>query len=231
MEDHEMALPDLSWLSGTLAVSWKSEEVDLGSDHSVIGIKIRGSRYRAVLGTAWITDWNKMRKLAQEQEEASKEESEQAEIQKTYAEWARDQKKALEKFTQEIAMTSQTPYVDARVTHMWAARHSLTRRWKRQRHSIKLAKRRVFNEEIAEYTAKLCGEHWLKACDGLQGKLSTGKTWCLLRHLIDPLSSKTATNRNLTKVLNTYKGDGRKLLADLKANYVKTEKGQYPVPE
>ncbi|KAH7953687.1 hypothetical protein HPB49_011218 [Dermacentor silvarum] len=48
--------PDLSWLSGTRDVSWRCEEVELGSDHSLIGITIRGSRYQAVLGTARITD-------------------------------------------------------------------------------------------------------------------------------------------------------------------------------
>ncbi|KAL1478962.1 hypothetical protein MTO96_015954 [Rhipicephalus appendiculatus] len=251
MEDHEMALlnepdvttrrgnsaardttPDLTWSAGTLDVTWRNEDVDLGSDHSVIGITIRGSRYRAVLGTARITDWDKMRKFTQEQEEASEKELEQAERKQTYTEWARDQQKALQKFTQEIATTSQTPYVDARLTNMWAARHSLTRRWKRQRHNRKLAKRiAVLNKQIAEHAAKLCRENWLKTCDGLQGKLSARKTWYLLRHLIDPLSSKTATNRNLTKVLNMYKGDGRRLLEDLKAKYLKTEKGQYPVPE
>ncbi|KAK8773841.1 hypothetical protein V5799_011626 [Amblyomma americanum] len=82
MEDPEMALlnepdvttrrgnsvardttPDLSWLSGTLDVSWRREAVDLESDQSVIGITIRGSRYRAVLGTAQITDWDKVRKF------------------------------------------------------------------------------------------------------------------------------------------------------------------------
>ncbi|KAL1478961.1 hypothetical protein MTO96_015954 [Rhipicephalus appendiculatus] len=173
-----------------------------------------------------------MRKFTQEQEEASEKELEQAERKQTYTEWARDQQKALQKFTQEIATTSQTPYVDARLTNMWAARHSLTRRWKRQRHNRKLAKRiAVLNKQIAEHAAKLCRENWLKTCDGLQGKLSARKTWYLLRHLIDPLSSKTATNRNLTKVLNMYKGDGRRLLEDLKAKYLKTEKGQYPVPE
>ncbi|XP_077535785.1 uncharacterized protein LOC144148061 [Haemaphysalis longicornis] len=251
MEDHKMALlnepdvptrrgnsaardttPDLSWLSGTLDVTWRSEEADLGSDHSVIRITIRGSRYRAVLGTARITDWDKMRKYTQEQDAAAEEEPAQAERKQTYTEWARDQKQVLQKFTQEIATTAQVPYVDARLTHMWAARHSLTRRWKRQRHNRKLAKRiAVLNKQIAEHAAKLCRENWLKTCDGLQGKLSARKTWCLLRHLIDPLSTKTATNRNLTKVLNTYKGDGSRLLEDLKARYLNEEKGQYPVPE
>ncbi|KAH7937456.1 hypothetical protein HPB49_012516 [Dermacentor silvarum] len=181
MEDHEMALlnepdvttrrgnsaaryttPDLSWLSGTLDVSWRCE-VDLGSDHSVIGIMIRSFRYRAVLGTARITDW--------------------------------DKKKALQKFTQETATTSKTPYVDASLTHMCVARRSLTRWWKRQRHNRKLAKRiAVLNKQIAEHAAKLCRENWLKTCDGLQGKLLT-------------------------------------LLEGLKANYLKREKSQYPVPE
>ncbi|KAL1436842.1 hypothetical protein MTO96_049242 [Rhipicephalus appendiculatus] len=225
MEDHEMALlnepdvvtrrgnsinrdttPDLSWLSGALDASWRNEDVDLGSDHSVISIIIKGPQYRAVLGTARVTDWDKMRKYTREAEEAS-ENDEEDDRKQTYAEWARDQKKALEKFTQEITTTAQTPFVDARLAHMWAARHSLTRRWKRQRHNKKLVKRiAVLNKQIAEYAAKLYRETWLSTCDGLQGKLSARKTWCLLRHLIDPLSSKTASNRNLTKVLNTYKG-------------------------
>ncbi|KAH7969449.1 hypothetical protein HPB52_018293 [Rhipicephalus sanguineus] len=250
MEDHEMALlnepdvvtrrgnsanrdttPDLSWLSGGLDAAWRNEDVDLGSDHSVIGIIIKGPQYRAVLGTARVTDWDKMRKDTQEAEEASENDVE-ADRKQTYAEWARDQKKALEKFTQEITTTAQTPFVDARLAHMWAARHSLTRRWKRQRHNKKLVKRiAVLNKQITEYAAKLCRETWLSTCDGLQGKLSARKTWCLLRHLIDPLSSKTATNRNLTKVINTYKGDGRRLLEELKTKYLKTERGQFPTPE
>ncbi|KAK8772765.1 hypothetical protein V5799_023991 [Amblyomma americanum] len=95
-------MPDMSWLSATLEVSWRSE-VDLRSDHSVIGITIQGSRYRAVLETARVTDWVKMRKFTQEQEEASEGYSGEAERQQTYTEWARDQKTALQEFTQEIA--------------------------------------------------------------------------------------------------------------------------------
>ncbi|KAL3244934.1 hypothetical protein MRX96_047093 [Rhipicephalus microplus] len=82
MEDREMALQnepdvttrrgnsvardttlDVTWLSGTLDVTKTKEDVDLGSDHSVIVITIRNSRYRVVLGKARITDWDKMRNL------------------------------------------------------------------------------------------------------------------------------------------------------------------------
>ncbi|KAL3257600.1 hypothetical protein MRX96_017054 [Rhipicephalus microplus] len=143
MEDHEIALlnepeittrrgnratrdttPELTWLSDTLDVTWTKEDADLWSDHSVIGITIRGSRYQAVLGKARITDWDQMRNFIQNQEEASEEESKRYERKQTYIEWARDQKKALQKLTQEIA-TSQAPYVDARPTNMWAALQSL----------------------------------------------------------------------------------------------------------
>ncbi|KAH7983306.1 hypothetical protein HPB52_010736 [Rhipicephalus sanguineus] len=185
MEDHEMALlnepdvttrrgnsaardttPDLTWSLGTLDVTWRNEDVDLGSDLSAPNIGLYWS-------TARIPDWDNMTKFIQEQEAASEKESEQAERKQTYTEWVRVQKKSLQKFTQEIGTTSQAPYVDARLTNMWAARHSLTLRWKRQRHNRKLAKRiAVLNKQIAEHAAKLCRENWLKTCDGLQGKLS-----------------------------------------------------------
>ncbi|KAH8019890.1 hypothetical protein HPB51_022991 [Rhipicephalus microplus] len=75
------------------------------------------------------------------------------------------------------------------------------------------------------------GKNWLKTCDGLQDKLSARKTRCLLRHLTDPLSSKIATDRTCAKVLSMFKGDGHRLLEDLKAKYLKTEKDQYLVLE
>lgn len=65
-------------------------------------------------------------------------------------------------------------------------------------------------------------------CEGIQGQLSVGKTWKLLRHLIDPTQSKSATNRNLIKVINNYDGDRSKLLKDLQDKYLQTEKGTHP---
>ncbi|XP_050022658.1 uncharacterized protein [Dermacentor andersoni] len=75
MEDQEMALlnepgavtrkgnsvnrdttPDLSGMAGSLEVAWRNEDVDLGSDHSIISVTIKGPRFRAALGKARITD-------------------------------------------------------------------------------------------------------------------------------------------------------------------------------
>ncbi|XP_077534500.1 uncharacterized protein LOC144146420 [Haemaphysalis longicornis] len=94
MEDQDLVLPnepgvttrrgnsvardttsDLSWLAGSLDASWRCEEVDLGSDHSIISITVRGPCFRAELGKARITDWDKIRKFTQEDEDATGEDA------------------------------------------------------------------------------------------------------------------------------------------------------------
>ncbi|KAH9380391.1 hypothetical protein HPB48_017614 [Haemaphysalis longicornis] len=220
--------PDLSWLSGSLDVTWKCEDEDLGSDHRVITLTVRGPDFRAKLGTAHITDWDKMRTCTQAEDDA--EETTSSHL--SYKEWADKQKRILDQFTRKIATTTKVPFVDSRLAHMWAARHSLTKRWKRQRRNKKLARRIAkLNADISEHVSKLSRENWLQICDGLQGQLSVGKTWKLLRHLIDPAGSKTASHRSLTKVLNTYDGDGDRLIKALKEHYLQTERGQHPAPQ
>lgn len=161
-----------------------------------------------------------MRKHTQQEEENT---DDTASTGQTYKEWADNQKRRLHQFTQTIVTTTQMPFVDSRLIHMWAPRHSLTKRWKRQRRNRNLARRIAkLNKEISEYVTKLSRENWLKICDGHQGQLSVGKTWKLLRHLIDPTGSKTASNRAMAKVLNTYNGDGDKLIKALEERYLQT---------
>ncbi|XP_049518462.1 uncharacterized protein LOC125943333 [Dermacentor silvarum] len=221
--------PDLSWLSGMLDISWKCEDLDLGSDHTIATLTIRGPDFRAKLGAARITDWDKMRAYTQQDGEDADEGDPHDTSYKT---WAKKQKKIRDKFTQEIATTTKVPFIGSRLAHMWAARHSLTKRWKRQRCNRKLARRIAeLNNEISEYVAKLSKENWLQVCDGLQGQLFVGKTWKLLRHLIDPAGSKTASNRLLTKVLNTYDGDSGRLMKALEDQYFQAERGQHPISQ
>ncbi|KAH7958947.1 hypothetical protein HPB49_006815 [Dermacentor silvarum] len=158
---------DLSWLSGMLDISWKCEDEDLGSDHTIITFTIRGPDFRAKLEAARITDWDKMRAYTQQ----DGEDADQGDPHDTsYKAWAKKRKKIPEKFTQEIATTTKEPFVDSRLAHMWAARYSLTKRWKRQRRNRKLARRIAeLNNEISEYVAKFSKENWLQVCDGLQG--------------------------------------------------------------
>lgn len=95
--------------------------------------------------------------------------------------------------------------MDPTLLHLCSeARHSLTRRWKRQRPNRKLCKKiDEIRKDAADYAASICKEHWLKLCDGIQGTLST-KTWLLLRHLIDPLTSNGESNSNIFRILNAH---------------------------
>ncbi|KAH7946422.1 hypothetical protein HPB49_024696 [Dermacentor silvarum] len=120
--------PDLSLLMGTLDASWQNVGTNLGSDHNVIRITIRGPTLKT---------------------------------------WEKQQLDIVEKHTQMIATTHQTPRIDAKLAHLWKARRSLTKRGKRPRHNKKLRKRiREINDKAAEYAADLCKESWLDLCDG-----------------------------------------------------------------
>ncbi|KAH7974247.1 hypothetical protein HPB49_012727 [Dermacentor silvarum] len=197
--------PDLSLLMGTPDASWQNVGTNVGSDHGVIRITIRGPTLKVKTGTARITNWYKLRK---EQEEGS-DEKEWA-IRQTYEIWEKQQLNIVEKHTQKIAITHQTPRVDARL-----------------RQNKKLRKRiREISYKAAEYAADLCKESWLDLCDSLQGTLSTRKTWQLLRHLIDPMTSKSETNRSMARTLNNYEEEVDKLMEDLKNKYIKTEKSK-----
>ncbi|KAG0443350.1 hypothetical protein HPB47_015014 [Ixodes persulcatus] len=68
-------------------------------------------------------------------------------------------------------------------------------------------------------------------CEDLQGTLCTKKTWKLLRHLIDSLENKSASTRDFTRTINSYDGDGEKLIRELTSKYLKTEKSGNPTFE
>lgn len=192
----------------------------------MICVTLRGPDIKAKLGHTSITDWDRLRKKAEAEDDEAEETDDEV---KTYQAWAEKQRELVKKYTQKIATTTQVPFVDSRLAHMWEARHGLTRRCKRQRHNKKLRKRIYeLNKQAAEYAIQLCRENWMKICDGLQGTLSTKKTWKLLRHLIDPLKSKSAGARDLARTINSYDGDEEKLIRELTRKYLNTEKSGEP---
>ncbi|XP_037577104.1 uncharacterized protein LOC119459377 [Dermacentor silvarum] len=59
--------PDLSLLMGTLDALWQNVGTNLGSDHDVIRITIRGPTLKVKTGTTRITNWDKLRKEQEEE--------------------------------------------------------------------------------------------------------------------------------------------------------------------
>lgn len=54
------------------------------------------------------------------------------------------------------------------------------------------------------------------------------KTWALLRHLLDPTSSKTITSTRLHSLINNYPGTSAELLDKLRSMYIPTSSSQNP---
>lgn len=61
--------PDLSLLRGDLDLTWQNKGTNLGSDHDIICLTIRGPNFKVKLGQARITDWDRLRKRMETEEE------------------------------------------------------------------------------------------------------------------------------------------------------------------
>ncbi|KAH7978290.1 hypothetical protein HPB49_005115 [Dermacentor silvarum] len=72
----------------------------------------------------------------------------------------------------------QPSRVDNRLAHLLAAKKSMQRRAK-----------------------------WQELCDTMNGNMSAGRTWKILRHLLDPGSTRTATRTEMAKLRHKYKDD------------------------
>ncbi|KAH7959409.1 hypothetical protein HPB49_010918 [Dermacentor silvarum] len=74
--------------------------------------------------------------------------------------------------------------------------------WLRRRHSNKLwrciAK---LEREIEAHTSTLERQQWGQIYNSLNGQLGWKKTWHLLRHLLDPGNTKSATLKQLTQII------------------------------
>ncbi|KAL1467798.1 hypothetical protein MTO96_041917 [Rhipicephalus appendiculatus] len=115
----------------------------------------------------------------------------------------------------------ETPAVDSHLLSLWENRRSLLKRWKRQRLNRTLLRRiAALAEEANAYANKLATEGWVRFCSSLQNTLSTAKTWSILRNILDPDKSKSATSRTLQKIAENFPGTDDDLIKALKERYI-----------
>ncbi|KAM7285300.1 hypothetical protein ISCGN_032252 [Ixodes scapularis] len=208
--------PDLTITSHIPHADWEHLGEYLGSDHAILATTIYGAEYKVKLGKAGLTDWTKLR---DEREKRLKT-----------TDHSRLTLQDVQTHTTNIETSTTTPYVGIRLLHLWEARRSLIKRWKKQKLNRKLKKRIArLTEDAAQYASELCKENWLSLCDGMCGTLSTYKTWKLIRYLIDPAKSKTTSQHTMGKVIHQHVGDTRHLLATLKTRYLPTHPTE-PLP-
>ncbi|KAH7965434.1 hypothetical protein HPB49_007619 [Dermacentor silvarum] len=93
--------------------------------------------------------------------------------------------------TSQIKLTKRAPDVDNHLMHLWEARRSLTKRWRRQKQNRKLRARiSDLTQQAAEYAAQLAHTHWVDSCNNAARQMSSRNTWRLFRSLIDPTRTR-----------------------------------------
>ncbi|KAH7954854.1 hypothetical protein HPB49_022112 [Dermacentor silvarum] len=73
-----------------------------------------------------------------------------------YATWSQHLVTSLHQTEQTVQLSEATPAADNHLLHLWEARHSLVRRWRRQKHNRQLKIRiAALTQEADEYAAQL----------------------------------------------------------------------------
>lgn len=214
--------PDLTLAKNAPHTSWMNLEENFSSDHMLVQTEIQGTTYRRQLGEARITDWQTLRK---NRETAPDDPIMNIEL------WVKELSRDVQRHTRTLQTTTQIPAIDNYLLHLWEARRSLTKRWRKQKLNRKLKLRITkLAAEADVYAAVLCRQNWLGQCDDLRGTLSLTKTWNLLRYLIDPMQSRGETNKTLKRILHQYPGTTEDLFKVLQAKYIASTQPLQPTP-
>ncbi|XP_075543923.1 uncharacterized protein LOC142578420 [Dermacentor variabilis] len=234
--------PDLSVWSGAGVVTWSNSFEDLGSDHRILCVTVgEDQSEEGVCRKARIVDWDRFRK----NREQDKKEGPIEDI----SEWCRVLLADVEKATDEVEWMDwrqeppkeeadrsrgavgdgapQPSRVDSRLAHLVAAKKSMQRRASRQKLNRKIRKKIAeINREIEMHCARLCEQEWQELCDTMNGNMSAGRTWKILRHLLDPGSTRTATRTEMAKLRHKYKDDPDAFAEEIVQTHLARPEGQ-----
>lgn len=204
--------PDLTLCKNVTRATWDNTGLLAGSDHNILAITIETRLSKKPKPTARITEWPKFRKLREERA---------SDTITDINEWITSLQEHVQATTREVETTADLHTTDSRLLHMWDAHAGLLRRWRRQRHNKKLRRRlETLAREIENHSLALAQQQWGQLCDGLNGQMSSKRTWHLLRQLLDPCSSKLSAQKQLQRLLHRYPGTDAELLDELALRYV-----------
>ncbi|XP_075739149.1 uncharacterized protein LOC142784609 [Rhipicephalus microplus] len=189
--------PDLAFISTASAlrgVTWRNTGETLGSDHCILEITIPIAESTQRAQQQQIVDWHEYRKKLEDNVTATIENIEA---------WTSMLNATTKDATQTVEVEPEATMLDSRLAHLMEARNSLRRRWKRQRHNRKLRKRIAqLNRDIEHHSAVLCRQQCHAVCQKADSPLHKGKTWRLLRHLLNDQTTKGAQHYMLNKTIH-----------------------------
>lgn len=93
--------------------------------------------------------------------------------------------------------------MDSRLAHLLEAKTAIFSPWKKQRHNRRL--RQIIsklNKEIEQHCDTLCKQQWDELCESVDGQIRNGKSWHLLKHLLDEHSTRANQRHTLARALH-----------------------------
>ncbi|KAG0444123.1 hypothetical protein HPB47_014144 [Ixodes persulcatus] len=186
---------------------------DASADHTLAKINLHAANFKRSKRPQSLTDWRKFREDSDPHDSSPFAD---------YYMWMRHIHHRTQLHPQKLQQPDDAPAADAHLLHLWEARHSLIRRWKRNKCDRHLRKRiSLLNDEIATYSDSLTEEHWYSTCDRLSNTLNLASAWRLVRSLVNPSQSKTAARTSLHKLLDKYTAPDQ-LVQALRDKYITT---------
>ncbi|XP_065289502.1 uncharacterized protein [Dermacentor albipictus] len=186
--------PDLTLSRNLAGITWNTTHHTLGSDHYILYVTVPYKHRTTPHLTHKLTNWDAVRAARAALPDAPITDIDQ---------WVASLMNDVSAHTRTLDTTPDTPTLDTHLAHLWEAHHSILERWKGQKLNRTLKKRlAALQTKITEHSEELCRSNWGQICDSMAGNLSSKRSWQLLRHLIDPTQSKTATQQHVTRLIH-----------------------------
>ncbi|KAH8025951.1 hypothetical protein HPB51_014284 [Rhipicephalus microplus] len=121
--------PDLTLTKNIQYADWVNTEETLGSDHCILNTTIHTYPLARPYGEAKLPDYTKFRQIYANSTPTEEQ---------GYHAWSQQLVSSLRSTETQIKLSEAIPVVDNHLLHLWEARRSLVRRWRRQKHNREL---------------------------------------------------------------------------------------------
>lgn len=185
--------PDLAFVKNVEDVGWENTAMEFGSDHYILETHFKVARSRVREFT--FVDWDHFRKI--------REVPGRARAPASLEEWSEGIRNDASAATKKVETDLDVERMDSRLYHLIEAKNALLRRWKGQRLNRRLRKKiSELNKVIDDHCKALCKQQWDELCESIDGQMRNGKSWSMLKHLLDESGSKSNQKHTLARALH-----------------------------
>ncbi|KAH7969378.1 hypothetical protein HPB52_017497 [Rhipicephalus sanguineus] len=212
--------PDLTLTGSGTSATWCNTNEDLGSDHKIIEVVVEGGPATPRKQRVEAVNWDSFRDLRDDPTPICH-----------IAEWCDGVLRTVKAATEVVETEGDNEVVDRRLVNLWRKKKGLENRLQRRRWDRNIRKQiAALNRQIEEHAITLTKQNWGNVCQEMDRNMSTAGTWRLLRHLLDPDSTKAASKQQLERMAHQFDGSKKELLEEVRKRYINPA-GSEPLPD